>query len=199
MLEDVVEQIDKILYAILASNEGHYANECLHRNLHCEGEPNDDEQYDEHKEMKQADIWPQFEAEQPLEVTDVDESPNLVLHWHLLEDNENQAPIFRTRVSCKGKACNVIIDGGNAMNVISKEAFEKLQLPTKKHPKPYRIAWVDDYSILINWHCIVPLKVGSYEDSVKCDDIPMKVAHILFNRPWLQSLKVITDRSPPIN
>ena len=49
------------------------------------------------------------------------------------EDDENQAPIFRTRVTSKGRACNAIIDGGSAMIVISKEAVDKLQLPTIKH------------------------------------------------------------------
>ena len=66
------------------------------------------------------------------------------------DDNENQAPIFRTGVSCKGKGCNVIIDGGSSMNIISKEAIKKLQLPTTKHPTPYKVAWIYDYSIPIN-------------------------------------------------
>ena len=37
--------------------------------------------------------------------------------------------------------------------------------------------------------------MGSYEDNVKCDVIPLNVAHILFGRPWLKRLKVITDHA----
>ena len=66
------------------------------------------------------------------------------------------------------------------MNVISKEAVKKLQLPPTKRPKPYRVAWVYDYSILVTRQCIVPIKLGSYEDCVKRDVIPMNVVHILF-------------------
>ena len=119
----------------------------------------------------------------------------ILLHWRLLvangtqEDNENQAPIFITRVTCKGRACNGIIDSGSALSVISKEAADKLQLLTIKHLRPYRVAWVNDYAIPINRQCIDPLKMGSYEDNVKCDVILMNVAHILFGRPWLKHLK----------
>ena len=81
-------------------------------------------------------------------------------------DNDNQAPIFRIRFSCKGRGWNVIIDGGSVMNAISKEAGDKLQLQMAKHPKRYRVASVDDYPISVNRQCIVPLKLGSYEDNV---------------------------------
>ena len=63
-----------------------------------------------------------------------------------------------------------------------------------KHLRPYS-AWVNDYLIPVNRQCIVPLKMGLYEDNVKCDVIPMNVAHILFDKPWLKLLKVITDHA----
>ena len=49
--------------------------------------------------------------------------------------------IFRTRVNYGGKVCNVIIDNGSSENIIAKEAVEKLKLPIKKHPLPYKVAW----------------------------------------------------------
>lgn len=92
-----------------------------------------------------------------------------------------------------GKTCNMIIDRGSAMNVIAKEAVEKLKLPTTKHLRPYKITWVNDSIIPIDKQCIVPFKLGSYEDTIKCDVIPMKVTHILFGRLWLTKLKVVID------
>lgn len=38
--------------------------------------------------------------------------------------------ILRTRVLGGGKAYDVIIDGGSMKNVVSKDAVEKLNLPT---------------------------------------------------------------------
>lgn len=64
-------------------------------------------------------------------------------HLLITEDQQgkqdyNHAPIFCSQANCKGKACNIIIDGGSALNVISKEAVEKLKLPTTKHLRPYK-------------------------------------------------------------
>ena len=91
--------------------------------------------------MEKPDAQLPTEPKSTLEVFIADDdSPLLFLHQGLLiadgteEDDENQAPIFRIRVACKGRACNAIIDGGSAMSVISKEAVDKLQLPTRKHP-----------------------------------------------------------------
>lgn len=49
---------------------------------------------------------------------------------------------------CKGKLCNMIIDYGSAINFIAQESIDKLQLPTEKLQKPYKVAWVNDLSLL---------------------------------------------------
>ena len=74
----------------------------------------------------------------------------------------------------------MIIDGGSAINVISQEAVEKLKLPTVKHPKPYKVAWVNNYSIPVRKQCVVPFRIGQYEDTIRCDVIPMNVTHSLW-------------------
>ena len=56
MLEDKIEQIDEILYVILANNTA-----TMPRNVHkgifnCEGEPYEDKRYDENIKMEQLDI-----------------------------------------------------------------------------------------------------------------------------------------------
>ena len=41
----------------------------------------------------------------------------------------------------------MIIDGGNNLNIASWELVEKLNLPTKRHPNPFQVAWVNDTPI----------------------------------------------------
>ena len=108
--------------------KGHYAAECPHRNLYATNEPEDEELYDEEIEMEPFNAEPHYEStEDQLHDTEADDgSPLLFLDRRLLvadakEENEdwNHASIFRSRVNYKGKSCNMIIDGGSAINVIS--------------------------------------------------------------------------------
>ena len=38
----------------------------------------------------------------------------------------------------------MIIDGGSCTNVASTTLVEKLNLPTLKHPRPYKLQWLND-------------------------------------------------------
>ncbi|XP_028796645.1 uncharacterized protein LOC114752079 [Neltuma alba] len=51
--------------------------------------------------------------------------------------------------------------------------------------KPFRVAWVDNTSLLITQQCRVPLHLGNYKEDVLCVVIPMDVSHILLGCPWL--------------
>ena len=52
--------------------------------------------------------------------------------------------IFHTRCHVKDKVCSVIIDGGSCTNVASTSLVEKLGLTTLKHPRPYKLQWMND-------------------------------------------------------
>ncbi|XP_022864288.1 uncharacterized protein LOC111384260 [Olea europaea var. sylvestris] len=41
------------------------------------------------------------------------------------------------------KVCKLIIDSGSCENVVSEEAIEKLQLKMDRHPKPYKLFWLN--------------------------------------------------------
>ncbi|XP_022871977.1 uncharacterized protein LOC111391064 [Olea europaea var. sylvestris] len=41
------------------------------------------------------------------------------------------------------KVCNLIIDSGSCENVVYEEAIEKLQLKMDRHPKPYKLSWLN--------------------------------------------------------
>ena len=47
--------------------------------------------------------------------------------------------IFHTRCHINNKVCRMIIDGGSCINVVSTTLVEKLNLPTLKHPRPYKL------------------------------------------------------------
>ncbi|PKI60623.1 hypothetical protein CRG98_018973, partial [Punica granatum] len=52
--------------------------------------------------------------------------------------------IFHPRCYIKDKVCSVIIDGGSCTNVASTTMVEKLGLPMLKHPRPYKLQWLND-------------------------------------------------------
>jgi hypothetical protein len=61
------------------------------------------------------------------------------------DDMEQQREnIFHTRCHINNKVCSMIIDGGSCTNVASTILVEKLSLPTLKHPKPYKLQWLND-------------------------------------------------------
>ena len=71
------------------------------------------------------------------------------------------------------------------MNVVSASTIERLKLPVEPHPRPYKVAWINNMSIPVNKRCLVSFSYCVYSDFVWCDVIPMKVAHIILGRPWL--------------
>ena len=56
------------------------------------------------------------------------------------DDMEQQREnIFHTRCHVNNKVCSMIIDGGSCTNVASTTLVENLNLPTLKHPRPYKL------------------------------------------------------------
>jgi hypothetical protein len=59
-------------------------------------------------------------------------------------DEVQRENIFHTRCYVKDKVCSVIIDGGSCTNVASTIMVEKLGFPMVKHPRPYKLQWLND-------------------------------------------------------
>ncbi|CAL8177990.1 unnamed protein product [Prunus armeniaca] len=95
------------------------------------------------------------------------------------EEDWRRHNIFRTRVLCGEKVCNVIFDGGSSENIISKEAVEKLKLPIEKHPNPYKVAWFRKGSeVPITSRCLVKFTIGNtIEDEAWCDSLEEGLCH----------------------
>ena len=84
-----------------------------------------------------------------------------------------------------GKVCSIIIDGGSCTNVASTTMVEKLGLQTTKHPRPYRLQWLNDSGeVKVNKQVLVSFSIGRYEDEILCDVVPMQAGHLLLGRPW---------------
>jgi hypothetical protein len=100
-------------------------------------------------------------------------------------DEIQRENIFHTRCYIKDKVCSVIIDGGSCTNVASTIMVEKLGLPMAKHPKPYKLQWLNDSGeIRVNKQVLVAFRIGKYEDEVLCDVVSMQAGHLLLGRPW---------------
>ena len=69
----------------------------------------------------------------------------------------------------------MIIDGGSCTNVASTTMVEKLGMPTSKHPRPYKLQWLNDSGeVRVNKQVLVSCSIGKYEDEVLCDVVPMQ-------------------------
>ena len=53
--------------------------------------------------------------------------------------------IFHTRCHINNKVCSMIIDRGSCTNVVGTTLVEKLNLPTLKHLRSYKLQWLNDY------------------------------------------------------
>ena len=93
--------------------------------------------------------------------------------------------IFHTRCHINNKVCSMIIDRGSCTNVASTTLVENLNLPTLKHPRLYKLQWLNDCGeVKVNKQVLVSFLIGRYKDEVLCDVIPMHAGHILLGRLW---------------
>ena len=107
-------------------------------------------------------------------------------------DVEQRDQLFHTKCRVGEKWCSVIVDGGSCTNVASSEMVSKLGLSTTAHPRPYSLHWLDDGSkVKVTRQAVVGLTMGSYEDEILCDVIPMDACHILLGRPWQFDREVV--------
>ncbi|KAE8663112.1 putative Quercetin 3-O-methyltransferase 1 [Hibiscus syriacus] len=103
--------------------------------------------------------------------------------------------IFHTTCTVADKVCKMIIDSGSCENVVSEEVVQKLQLKTDRHPKPYKLSWLNKGSeVTVDRRCLVSFSIGrKYFDNAWCDVVSMDACHILFGRPWKYDRSVIHD------
>ncbi|GKA24457.1 RNA-directed DNA polymerase [Tanacetum coccineum] len=141
--------------------------------------------------------------DEPLEQEDViygDTGELLVIRRALAADSTLDSVwrchhIFHARCTSHGKVCNFIIDDGSCENVVSKTMLKKLSLKTKKHPRPYKLSWLQKgKSVHVDQRCLVYFSIGDkYWDEVWCDVVPMDACHLLLGRQWQFDRRTILD------
>src|SRR5688500_13819374 len=52
--------------------------------------------------------------------------------------------LFHTKGVVHERSIHIIIDSGSCNNLASTALVEKLSLPTRTHPHPYHIQWLND-------------------------------------------------------
>ena len=61
------------------------------------------------------------------------------------------------------------------MNVVSKDVVKLLNLKVEPHQNPFRVAWVNDYTLPIAQRCLVSIQMWDYKDEIYCDVLPINV------------------------
>ena len=109
-----------------------------------------------------------------------------VLSTQVAPPEKNQRhTLFHTKGVVQERSIRIIIDSGSCNNLASTVLVEKLSLPTRKHPNPYHIQWLNDGGkIRVTRSVRVPFSMGVYSDYVDCDVIPMEACSLLLGRPW---------------
>ncbi|XP_065871915.1 uncharacterized protein [Euphorbia lathyris] len=167
---------------------GHIASECTNRRsmimrggeVVTDTESDFDEAEEEDEDSEEAECFTRAERGESLVILRL-----LNSQMTIAEDKIQQENIFHTRCLVQGKVCSVIIDSGSCANVASTTLVEKLGLPVTKHPRPYKLQWLNDCGeIKVNSQVLVSLKIGQYKDEILCNVVPMQAGHILLGRPW---------------
>jgi len=90
-----------------------------------------------------------------------------VLNMQIKEDDVDQQRenIFHTRCHIQNKVCSMIIDGGSCANVASVASdtlVKKLNLSCIKHPRPYRLQWLNECGeVRVTKQVLIAFAIGS--------------------------------------
>lgn len=154
---------------------GHYARECPNaRIMILTPSGYESQKEDEAEEVEYAD-----EGESLVTMRALNSQPTLE------EPPLQRENLFHTRCTILDKVCHLIIDSGSCANIASELLVEKLGFVTTKHPRPYKLKWLnDDEELNMSKQVEIPFSVGNYKDQILCDVAPMQAGHILLGRLW---------------
>ncbi|KAL4302735.1 hypothetical protein GQ457_10G012240 [Hibiscus cannabinus] len=171
---------------------GHIASQCPNRNTMLLRDDGEVESEQEEEENENDAIQEEEELEHAVEGEALIVKRSLSMQP--MEGDEQRENIFHTRGHIGGKVCFAIIDGGSCTNVASTLMVKKLGLATTKHPRPYKLQWLNDEGELkVSKQVLIVFSIGKYKDEVLCDVVPMHAGHLLLGRPWQFDRRVVHD------
>ena len=63
----------------------------------------------------------------------------------------------------------MVIDSGSVTNVASTLLVDKLDLPTMKHPSPYKLQWLNDSAeAKVTEQVLISFSIGDYHAELLC-------------------------------
>jgi len=78
----------------------------------------------------------------------------------------------------------MIIDGGSCSSVASDTLVKKLNLSCIKHPRPYRLQWLNECGeVRVTKSIVIAFAIRNYSDEILCDVVSMHASHLLLGRP----------------
>lgn len=79
-------------------------------------------------------------------------------------------------------------------NVASTTLVEILGLSILKHPRPYRLQWLNYcQEVIVNKQDLVSFIIEKYSDTEMCNMVPMHAGHIFLRKPCQYNRKEIHD------
>ena len=144
-------------------SRGHIASECVNKRvmiLQDNGEIVTEDETGENEMLPLEDIEDE-EYTTPGELTVI---ARTTLSVQVKEDEVVQREnIFYTRYYVHDKVCSMNINGGNYTNVGSTIMVETLGLMTLKHPRPYKLQWLNDSGEMkVNKQVLVTFRISKY-------------------------------------
>ncbi|PKA57506.1 hypothetical protein AXF42_Ash020750 [Apostasia shenzhenica] len=177
---------------------GHIAAECASKALMIEQVPKDTPLFAEGIEPTYvadpayAEEFEEYEEEVCDHTTD--STPLGVIRYALAQPKESEdwrrTSIFHTYIKINEKICKILIDSGSCINAIFTKTVSYVGLTTVDHSHPYRVAWIDAFSIEVKHRCRVPISFNSYQEDIWCDVLLIEVGSVILGRPWLYDLDV---------
>jgi len=138
---------DRDIKCFKCLGKGHIASQCPNRRVMLtrdNGEVESESDKSESEEMPPLMDCSDEEIAYPVEGEAL--VIRRLLNMQIKEDNidQQQENIFHTRCHIQNKVCSMIIDGGSFANVASDTLVKKLNLSCVKHPRPYRLQWLNE-------------------------------------------------------
>jgi len=73
----------------------------------------------------------------------------------------------------------MIINGASCANATSITLVRKFNLNTIKHPKPYRLWWLNECGeVKVIKHVLISFAISRYSDDVIYNVVPMHASHL---------------------